>query len=127
MAPNCAMLEIGLILVLVTTFSHGATAQSGCTSVLISLSPCLNYVTGSSSTPTSSCCSQLASVVQSQPRCLCSVLNGGAMSSLGITLNQTLATSLPGACSVQTPPISRCNNAANGPASSTSAPADTKL
>ncbi len=30
----------------------------------------LNYVSGSSSTPSSFCCSQLASVVQSQPQCL---------------------------------------------------------
>ncbi|XP_039155393.1 non-specific lipid transfer protein GPI-anchored 19 isoform X3 [Eucalyptus grandis] len=85
-----------------------AAAQSGCTSVLIGLAPCLSFVTGSSSTPSSSCCSQLASVVQSQPRCLCMVLNGGA-SSLGVTLNQTLALALPGACNVQTPPISKCN------------------
>lgn len=110
MASKSAILEIGLFFVLVTTFSLGAIAQSGCTTVLISLSPCLNYVSGSSSTPSSSCCSQLASVVQSQPQCLCSVLNGSAMSSLGITLNQTLAMSLPGVCEVQTPPISRCNN-----------------
>lgn len=112
MAPNNAIIETSLILVLVTTtFSHIVTAQSGCTRVLITLSPCLNYVTGSSSTPSSSCCSKLASVVQSQPQCLCSVANGGGgASSLGVAVNQTLAVSLPGACNVQTPPISRCND-----------------
>ncbi|KAF4370161.1 hypothetical protein F8388_007302 [Cannabis sativa] len=47
----------------------------------MSLAPCLNYITGnSSSNPSSSCCSSLTSVVQSSPQCLCSVLNGGAMS-----------------------------------------------
>ncbi|XP_044487186.1 non-specific lipid transfer protein GPI-anchored 5-like [Mangifera indica] len=109
-------IELGLVLVLVTVLlSHEAAAQSsGCTSALISLSPCLNYITGNSSTPSSSCCTQLASVVQQQPQCLCSVLNGGA-SQLGISLNQTLALSLPGACKVQTPPVSGCNGA-NGPA-----------
>ncbi|KAF2300157.1 hypothetical protein GH714_010008 [Hevea brasiliensis] len=94
---------------------HGATAQSGCTSALVGLAPCLNYVTGNSSTPSSSCCSQLASVVQSQPQCLCAMLNGGG-SSLGITINQTQALSLPGACNVQTPPVSQCNAANNSPA-----------
>ncbi|XP_031395931.1 non-specific lipid-transfer protein-like protein At2g13820 isoform X2 [Punica granatum] len=83
-------------------------AQSNCMSVLIGLSPCLNFVTGSSSTPSSSCCSQLASVVQSQPQCLCMVLNNGG-ASLGVTINQTQALALPGACNVQTPPVSRCN------------------
>ncbi|CAD5187764.1 unnamed protein product [Musa acuminata subsp. malaccensis] len=75
----------------------------------LALAPCLNYITGNTSTPSSTCCSQLASVVQSQPACLCSVLNGGA-SSLGVTNNQTRALALPGACKVQTLPVSECNS-----------------
>lgn len=85
-----------------------ASAQSGCTTVIIGLAPCLSYIAGNASTPSSSCCSQLANVVQSQPACLCSVLNGGA-SSLGVTVNQTRALALPGACRVQTPAVSECN------------------
>ncbi|KAK2980619.1 hypothetical protein RJ640_011427 [Escallonia rubra] len=107
-------INIGIALVLVTMLLAGAKAQSGCTNVLISMAPCLNYVTGSSSIPSSSCCSSLASVVQSQPQCLCSALSGGG-SALGININQTLALALPGACNVQTPSISKCD-AANGPA-----------
>ncbi|XP_062157103.1 non-specific lipid transfer protein GPI-anchored 5-like isoform X2 [Alnus glutinosa] len=107
---------MGLAVVIVSLLWARATAQSGCTSVLVRMAPCLNYVTGSSSTPSSSCCSQLASVVQSRPQCLCSALNGGgSVAALGVTINQTLALALPSACSVQTPPVSRCN-AANGPA-----------
>ncbi|GKU86558.1 hypothetical protein SLEP1_g1070 [Rubroshorea leprosula] len=119
-------LETSLILVLVAVLFGGAAAQSGCTTTLISLAPCLNYITGNSSSPSSSCCSQLASVVQSSPQCLCSVLNGGA-SSFGITINQTLALALPGACNVQTPPVSRCNGTATPTAPATSpaaSPAD---
>ncbi|KAA8550841.1 hypothetical protein F0562_002525 [Nyssa sinensis] len=111
-------IEMGLVLVIVVMLWNGATAQSGCTGVLVGMAPCLNYITGNSSTPSSSCCSQLASVVQSQPQCLCSVLNGGG-SSLGITVNQTLALALPAACNVKTPSVSHCN--ATTPASS---PAD---
>ncbi|KAL5712572.1 hypothetical protein ACHQM5_014733 [Ranunculus cassubicifolius] len=111
-----------LTMVLLTMFSTGAMAQS-CSSAIIGLAPCLNFITGNSSTPSSSCCSQLASVVKSQPRCLCSVLNGGG-ASLGLSINQTQALALPGACNVQTPPVSRCN-AANGPAvSPTASPKD---
>ncbi|KAK1578377.1 hypothetical protein Q3G72_029800 [Acer saccharum] len=110
-------IELGLVLVLVTVLCHGATAQSGCTSVLIGLAPCLNYVTGNASTPSSSCCSKLATVVQDQPHCLCTALNSGASSALGISINQTQAMSLPGACNVKTPPVSQCNSA-NGPAAS---------
>ncbi|KAL4642343.1 non-specific lipid transfer protein GPI-anchored 5-like isoform X2 [Castanea sativa] len=112
-------MEMGLVLVLVTMLWAGAWAQSSCTNVIISMSPCLNYITGNTSTPSSGCCSQLASVVRSQPQCLCQVLNGGS-SSLGININQTQALALPGACNVQTPPLSSCNAASpsNSPAGS---------
>ena len=88
---------------------HGmAQSSSGCTNVIISMSPCLNYISGNSSTPSSGCCTQLASVVKSQPQCLCEVLNGGG-SSLGLNINQSQALELPKACNVQTPPTSQCN------------------
>ncbi|XP_020238688.1 non-specific lipid-transfer protein-like protein At2g13820 [Cajanus cajan] len=109
-----------LIVVMVATMWTQNAAQSGCTNALTSLSPCLNYIMGSSSTPSASCCSQLSSVVQSSPQCLCSVLNGGG-STFGITINQTLALSLPGACKVQTPPVSQCQ-AGNGATSPWAAP-----
>ncbi|PKH98233.1 hypothetical protein CRG98_049722, partial [Punica granatum] len=69
-------MKIGLVAVLVVaaaTLWAGAAAQSSldCTNVLISMSPCLNYIRGNSSTPSSNCCSQLASIVRSQPQCLC--------------------------------------------------------
>ncbi|XP_064952795.1 non-specific lipid transfer protein GPI-anchored 5-like [Musa acuminata AAA Group] len=113
--------QVGLALAVVTIVLSGlASAQSGCTTTIISLAPCLNYITGNSSTPSSSCCSQLASVVQSQPACLCSVLNGGA-SSFGITINQTRALAMPAACNVQTPPVSKCNSVAGGPEKSPTA------
>ncbi|XP_015891523.3 non-specific lipid transfer protein GPI-anchored 5-like isoform X2 [Ziziphus jujuba] len=122
--------KMGIVLVLVTLFCDGAVAQLSCTRVMISLSPCLNYVTGNSSNtpPSSSCCSQLANIVQSQPQCLCSVLNGGG-SSLGVTINQTQALSLPSACNVQTPPARHCNGAngpTNSPAADTSSATESK-
>ncbi|WCJ23815.1 Bifunctional inhibitor/lipid-transfer protein/seed storage 2S albumin superfamily protein [Euphorbia peplus] len=91
-------------------WARGMMAQSDCTNTIISMSPCLNYITGNSSSPSAQCCTQLASVVRSSPQCLCQVLNGGG-SSLGLNINQTQALALPGACSVQTPPLSRCNAA----------------
>ncbi|GMH08447.1 hypothetical protein Nepgr_010287 [Nepenthes gracilis] len=103
--------EIGMVVVLAAAMLWaGATAQisSGCYNVLLGLSPCLDYVTGSSSTPSSECCTKLASVVKSQPLCLCELLNGAA-ASLGISINQTRALALPGACKVQVPSISLCS------------------
>ncbi|GKA92183.1 non-specific lipid-transfer protein-like protein [Tanacetum coccineum] len=109
-----------ILVITMAAFYGSAKAQSsGCTNVLISLSPCLNYISGNTTTPSSSCCSQLSSVVTSQPQCLCQVLNGGG-SSLGLNINQTQALALPKACNVQTPPTSRCN--AGSP---TNSPSDT--
>ncbi|XP_014513093.1 non-specific lipid-transfer protein-like protein At2g13820 [Vigna radiata var. radiata] len=109
-----------VVTVMVATIcTKNATAQSGCSSTLTSLSPCLNYVMGSSSTPSTPCCSQLSTIVQSSPQCLCSLLSGG--STFGITINQTLALSLPAACKVQTPPVSQCQ-AGNGPTPPSTAP-----
>ncbi|KAL8481698.1 hypothetical protein ACS0TY_028006 [Phlomoides rotata] len=105
-------LSMGLALILATILCGGtAKAQSsGCTNVLISMSPCLNFISSNSSTPSSGCCTQLRSVVGSQPQCLCQVLNGGG-STLGLNINQTQALALPGACNVQTPPLAQCNAA----------------
>lgn len=102
-------LVVALLGVTVTVTVAQSQSSSSCTNVLLSLSPCLDYITGNASTPSSDCCSQLASVVRSQPQCLCEVVNGGA-SSIAATLNinQTRALALPTACNVQTPPISTC-------------------
>ncbi|KAL7112924.1 hypothetical protein ACP275_04G031800 [Erythranthe tilingii] len=110
-----------IILVMTVLLSNRATAQTGCTMAMVSLSPCLNYVTGNSTAPSTSCCTRLSTLVDSQPQCLCALLKGGA-SSLGIAINQTLALALPAACNVQTPPVTQCN-AVNGPANSGPAPA----
>ncbi|KAI3997922.1 hypothetical protein MKX01_038813 [Papaver californicum] len=117
MAAPLRIIEMVLLVVLATAFTTSVTAQSSCTNVIIGMAPCLTYITGNSSTPSSSCCSQLTNVVQSQPQCLCSILSTGAGAALGLPINRTLALALPTACNVQTPSIGRCS-AANGPANS---------
>ncbi|KFK39552.1 hypothetical protein AALP_AA3G258800 [Arabis alpina] len=120
-------MKMGMGLVFLTVFmalmtSTRVSAQSSCTNVLISMSPCLNYITGNSTSPSQQCCRQLANVVQSSPDCLCQVLNGGG-SQLGFNVNQTQALALPTACNVQTPPASRCNTGGGG-GSTADSPAD---
>ncbi|KAI4985447.1 non-specific lipid transfer protein GPI-anchored 5-like [Hordeum vulgare subsp. vulgare] len=100
-----------------------ASAQSGCTAALVGLYPCMNYISGSDTAPTKSCCSQLASVVQSQPQCLCTALGGDSSSLGGVTINKTRALELPDACNVQTPPASKCNGAGAASANTPTTPA----
>ncbi|KAL8170286.1 hypothetical protein V2J09_022090 [Rumex salicifolius] len=109
------ILTLTLVLMAATWTASSAQTSSTCTNVLISMSPCLNYITGNTSTPSSGCCSQLSSVVKSQPECLCQVISGSgssaAAASMGINVNRTQALELPTACKVQTPSISRCTGA----------------
>ncbi|XP_020591714.1 non-specific lipid transfer protein GPI-anchored 2-like [Phalaenopsis equestris] len=114
--------QLALLAFLLSTLFAGSAAQSSsssCTSALLSLSPCLNFISGNATTPPSSCCSQLSSVVNSEPQCLCAVLNGDAGSGLGISINKTRALTLPAACKVQTPPISQCSTSSSPPSAGT--------
>ncbi|XP_010038080.2 non-specific lipid transfer protein GPI-anchored 19 isoform X2 [Eucalyptus grandis] len=119
------MMGLALFAVLAALLARPGSAQStsGCTQVLMTMTPCLNYVTGNSSAPSATCCSSLGSIVQSRPQCLCLLLNG-AMSSAGYNINQTLALALPGACNVKTPSASICNALSPSGAPTTSPPAD---
>ncbi|KAH7653259.1 Plant non-specific lipid-transfer protein/Par allergen protein [Dioscorea alata] len=127
MAPR--LMQILLIFAFVWMFSSSnmetmaQTSSNSCTSELANLLPCLNYITANGSKdskPSSSCCTPLASVVQSQPLCLCLLLNG-TFSSSSLTINQSRALELPGACNVNTPSTSLCHTS-GGPSSSPNSP-----
>ncbi|KAI4383721.1 hypothetical protein MLD38_009526 [Melastoma candidum] len=77
-----------------------------CTSYFTNLTDCLPYVVqGSNLTkPDKACCPELAGLVDSNPVCLCSLLQQA--SSFGVDVNRAMK--LPAACSVSTPPISLC-------------------
>ncbi|WOK91763.1 non-specific lipid-transfer protein-like protein [Canna indica] len=102
--------EVSLALAFVMMLFARSSAQTpgGCTPVLSSLSPCISYIVGNSSAPTSTCCSQLAGLMQTQTQCLCAILGGG-ISQLGFIINQTQALTLPGACKLRMSPDSRCS------------------
>ncbi|XP_020258245.1 non-specific lipid transfer protein GPI-anchored 2-like, partial [Asparagus officinalis] len=110
-------LSMGLTLVFIVTMWAGSFAQPSCPPPMVSLQPCLGFITGnSSSNPPPQCCTQLASMVQSQAQCLCQVLSLAPQ--LPLPVNRTQAVTLPGACNIQVPPLSQCN-AQSGPSTPT--------
>ncbi|CAN6322934.1 unnamed protein product [Urochloa humidicola] len=110
-ASACLLAAAAISLLFAAASAQSSGGSGDCTSALVSLSPCMDYISGNgSSTPSASCCSQLKSVVQSKPQCLCAAIGGGASSSLGgVTIDRQRALGLPAACNVQTPPASQCN------------------
>ncbi|RWV86518.1 hypothetical protein GW17_00051583 [Ensete ventricosum] len=98
-------------LIAAAALSGPASSQPGCASVIMSLSPCLSFIRerggAPPAAPSAACCTQLGSAVRSQPTCLCAVLNGDA-ASFGVAVNKTQVLALPGACKVNTPPLSQC-------------------
>lgn len=121
MAARAAATQAATVLLLLAALvlaagPGGARAQSAspssqCTSALVSLSPCLSYISGNVSAAPPSCCAQLGKVVQSDPQCLCVALSADP-ASLGLTVNRTRALGLPDACKVTTPDVSNCKGAA---------------
>ncbi|XP_020681540.1 non-specific lipid-transfer protein-like protein At2g13820 [Dendrobium catenatum] len=115
------IIKAALITIAITLlFIDKSSEEDDCVAAIVSLQPCTDYITGSSSAPTPQCCLKLATVVSTEPACLCIIVNGGG-SQFGIQVNQTRALALPGECKVQTPPASRCN-AATVPSPSVSPP-----
>ncbi|XP_074569254.1 non-specific lipid transfer protein GPI-anchored 15-like [Curcuma longa] len=94
-----ALVVVGMLQL--TAPPPSASAQTlGCApAVLSGISPCISYLVGNSTSPTSTCCSQLAALMQGQAQCLCLILGGG-IAQLGFLLNQTQAYTLPGACRI---------------------------
>ncbi|XP_057814997.2 non-specific lipid transfer protein GPI-anchored 5-like [Cryptomeria japonica] len=110
---------LSVVVLMAAMGNQGVMAQSGCTTALVSLSPCLNYISGNQTTPSQGCCTALATVVKNNPSCLCQLLTGN--NQLGIAINQTRALALPGECKVTTPPVSQCQ----GSGSPTTSPSPT--
>ncbi|OAY68967.1 Non-specific lipid transfer protein GPI-anchored 2 [Ananas comosus] len=98
-----------VILVVVAVSASAAAAASDCTGALMSMMPCLDYITDlKAKAPLPSCCLEVGQVLDSQPLCLCHILNGDVSKLIGRPINTSRTLALPGLCNLSTPPISEC-------------------
>ncbi|KAG8370231.1 hypothetical protein BUALT_Bualt14G0095500 [Buddleja alternifolia] len=92
-----------------TVFLSPASAQitTPCTPSMITMfTPCLNFVTNSSTngtSPSAACCSSLQSLMSSGRDCFCQIATGSIP--FQIPINRTLAVSLPRACNMPGVPL----------------------
>jgi hypothetical protein len=72
-------------------------ATMSCTASLVtSFTPCLNFITNGSASPTDDCCRSLGALTKASAGCACLILTGSVP--LGVPVNRTLAVTLPRAC-----------------------------
>ncbi|XP_061354719.1 non-specific lipid transfer protein GPI-anchored 30 [Gastrolobium bilobum] len=96
-----------VFLVLVTWISRGRAQDSTC---LNKLAPCLRYLNGTQDVP-DSCCDPLKSVIESDSKCLCSLVsNKGTRQAEEAGVNINEAQNLPGRCGQHVNPLSCLTN-----------------
>ncbi|PIN06051.1 hypothetical protein CDL12_21405 [Handroanthus impetiginosus] len=109
MAFSCPKATNTILLIIASSlFFRKSNAQisTPCTSSMIStFTPCLNYVTRSSSTgssPTEDCCNSLKSLTSQSMDCACLIVTGNVPLSIPF-VNRNLAISLPRICKSSVP------------------------
>ncbi|KAF3325184.1 Bifunctional inhibitor/lipid-transfer protein/seed storage 2S albumin superfamily protein [Carex littledalei] len=84
-------------------------------SAVTSLAPCVGYLIGNTSAPSTGCCDLVSSLLTSQTPCLCSMLKSG-LGPLGFVFNQTQAMTLPSICNMPTNPCTDASGPTAEPA-----------
>ncbi|PIN14467.1 hypothetical protein CDL12_12901 [Handroanthus impetiginosus] len=95
---------VALSIALTTILSLISIAESDCP--LGSLRPCYAFIGSSLATPPPDCCRGVGNILQTQPLCLCDVLNIDG-------INRTRVLAIPKGCNLQSPPVSSCQAARN--------------
>ncbi|PON55231.1 Bifunctional inhibitor/plant lipid transfer protein/seed storage helical domain containing protein [Parasponia andersonii] len=103
---SIAVLSAYFLILISSVKSVNGQISTPCTFTMItSFTPCLNFITGSSSngslSPTRGCCSSLKSLMSSGMDCACLLVTANVPFQLPI--NRTLAISLPRACNMNVP------------------------
>ncbi|KVH94377.1 Bifunctional inhibitor/plant lipid transfer protein/seed storage helical domain-containing protein [Cynara cardunculus var. scolymus] len=118
-----AILSISVVITV-----NGQISSPCSVSMITSFTPCVNFVTGSSSngrSPTASCCSAVESLTTTSMECMCLIVTGNVAFSLPNPINQALAITLPKACKSKRVPLQcKCSKKAMlAPTPSKTAPA----
>ena len=93
---------IAFLLALANLVAEGWAQDTSC---LNQLAPCLNYLNGTEDPP-DSCCDPLKSVINSDPKCLCSLVsNKGSSEAQQAGIDASEAQQLPGRCGQHVNPI----------------------
>ncbi|RLN43031.1 non-specific lipid-transfer protein-like protein [Panicum miliaceum] len=103
-----------------TTTPAVPSLPAACPPAQATLSPCLGFFIGNSSSPPAECCAQIWAMFQSQAPCLCAAMaSGPAQLGLGSAIGQLL----PSSCDLPANACSGSGAASGAPAGPTTTPA----
>ncbi|XP_031278174.1 non-specific lipid transfer protein-like 1 [Pistacia vera] len=97
---------LGLAFVVLILPVYGQVATPCTASLISSFSPCMNFLTNSTTngtSPTADCCNALKSLTSNSMDCTCLIVTGNIP--LQLPINRTLAISLPRACNMPGVPL----------------------
>ncbi|XP_038713529.1 non-specific lipid transfer protein GPI-anchored 2 [Tripterygium wilfordii] len=99
--------KIFVVILALLVISVNGQISTPCTASMISsFTPCINFITGSTnngSTPSSSCCNSLKSLMDTSRDCACLLITASV--SFQLPINPTLGISLPRACNMSGVPL----------------------
>ncbi|KAI5081838.1 hypothetical protein GOP47_0001581 [Adiantum capillus-veneris] len=97
---------VALCIGLFVKVSDGAAADvSSCPDALTKLLPCLPFSQGTAQVPTKDCCTNLETIHETKPQCLCALIAASVNGTAGLPkMNTTLSLMLGPACNVATKP-----------------------
>ncbi|KAK6929940.1 Bifunctional inhibitor/plant lipid transfer protein/seed storage helical domain [Dillenia turbinata] len=102
----CFVLTLAIALMVVILPVHGQVSSPCTASMISSFTPCMNYITNSSSnstSPTADCCNALKTLTSGGMDCLCLIVTGSVP--FQMPFNRSLAISLPRACNMAGVPV----------------------
>lgn len=79
-----------------------------CTTALIQLQDCVKFVTGTTTSPSTDCCSGVLDIHQTDPACLCVLAQNDTTTQLIPNYRLDLAGQLPILCNIQGASVSNC-------------------
>ncbi|GAU16658.1 hypothetical protein TSUD_326080 [Trifolium subterraneum] len=99
------------VLALIIGVSNGADLTQKCGQVVQKVIPCLDFATGKAETPKKECCDAANSIKQTDPECLCYIIqqtHKGSPESKSMGIQEDKLLQLPTVCHVKDANITNC-------------------
>ncbi|KAK3040857.1 hypothetical protein RJ639_029201 [Escallonia herrerae] len=119
MAEKMRVQLLVVLLVVVCGGVGAATLGERCSKVFEKVTTCLTFATGKAATPTKDCCSSVTGIRESDPACLCYIIqqihNGSNPQIKSFGIQEARLLQLPSACKLANASISDCPRLLNIP------------